>query len=163
MSSAPSNIIPAWQQFCSFQHPDRSKPSKSVPSQRPAEQESLPKLHHIPLWPKVCAEDGQAPIWAAFGNSRLGDIYFVAPNKMNAQMYREVLRHHLKKSMETWTQSRTICVYPAASNHQELAKNIGRRWKELARDTSTCRNWPSQWKQGLTPSSMPMATSPSTK
>ena len=40
-------------------------------------------------------------IWAAFGNSRLGDIYFVAPNKkINAQMYRQVLRHHLKKSME---------------------------------------------------------------
>ena len=40
-------------------------------------------------------------IWGSFGNSRLGDLYFVEANaKMNAQMYKTVLQRHLKKSME---------------------------------------------------------------
>ena len=39
-------------------------------------------------------------IWAAFGNGRLGRLYFVAKNqKMNADMYREVLRKHLRPSL----------------------------------------------------------------
>ena len=37
----------------------------------------------------------------SFGNSRLGNLYFVEANaKMNAQMYKTVLQRHLKKSME---------------------------------------------------------------
>ena len=40
-------------------------------------------------------------IWGSFGNSRLGNLYFVEANaKMNAQMYKEVLQRHLKRSME---------------------------------------------------------------
>ena len=36
-------------------------------------------------------------IWTAFGNSKLGSLYFVKPNaKMNAEMYIEVLEKHLK-------------------------------------------------------------------
>ena len=39
-------------------------------------------------------------IWAAFGNGKVGRLYFVAKNqKMNAEMYREVLQKHLKASM----------------------------------------------------------------
>ncbi len=40
-------------------------------------------------------------VWAAFGNSRLGKLHFVPQNaKMNAVMYREVLRRHLKSSLK---------------------------------------------------------------
>ena len=40
-------------------------------------------------------------IWGSFGNSRLGNLYFVEANaKMNAQMCKEVLQRHLKRSME---------------------------------------------------------------
>ena len=39
-------------------------------------------------------------IWASFGKSWLGSLYFVKPNvKMNAEMYFEVIEKHLKKSM----------------------------------------------------------------
>ena len=39
-------------------------------------------------------------IWGAFGNSKLGRLYFVEHNaKMNAAMYKEVLQKHLKASM----------------------------------------------------------------
>ena len=123
-------------------------------------------------------------IWGCFGNGRLGDIYFVQHNaKMNAQMYTEVLRKHLRKSMaktgcsvfmqdgapchkarsvmqwledhdvsvlewvgqspdanaieNMWTKlKRIIRRYPAPSNLDELARNIKRGWKELARDTT---------------------------
>ena len=101
---------------------------------------------------------------------------------MNAQMYREVLQRHLKRSLEKtgcnlfmqdgapchkarsimawlsdhnvpvlewvgqscdmnlkenlWTKLKQIIRgYPAASNLQELSKNIRRGWKELGRDT----------------------------
>ena len=40
-------------------------------------------------------------IWASFGNSKLGRLYFVAPNeKMNAAMYHSVLKRHLKRSLK---------------------------------------------------------------
>ena len=40
-------------------------------------------------------------IWAAFGNSKLGRLYFVEQNaKMNAAMYKTVLQRHLKASMK---------------------------------------------------------------
>ena len=40
-------------------------------------------------------------IWAAFGNSGLGSLYFVKPNaNMNAEMYIEVLEKHLKNLRE---------------------------------------------------------------
>ena len=39
-------------------------------------------------------------IWAAFGNSKLGRLFFVEQNaKMNAAMYKMVLQKHLKASM----------------------------------------------------------------
>ena len=40
-------------------------------------------------------------IWAAIGNGKVGSIYFVAPNeKMNAAMYKDVLRRHLTRSFK---------------------------------------------------------------
>ena len=40
-------------------------------------------------------------ILAAFGNGKLGDLYFVEQNaKMNAKMYKEVLQKHLKRSLK---------------------------------------------------------------
>ena len=40
-------------------------------------------------------------IWGAFGNGKLGRLYFVAKNqKMNAEMYQSVLRKHLKASLK---------------------------------------------------------------
>ena len=40
-------------------------------------------------------------IWGCFGNSQLGDLYFVEANaKMNAEMYKQVLRRHLKRSLQ---------------------------------------------------------------
>ena len=40
-------------------------------------------------------------IWAGFGNGKLGRLYFVAKNqKMNAEMYRQVLSKHLKASLK---------------------------------------------------------------
>ena len=40
-------------------------------------------------------------IWASFGNGKLGELYFVEPNsKMNAKMYQEVLRRHLRRSFD---------------------------------------------------------------
>ena len=40
-------------------------------------------------------------IWAAFGNSKLGRLFFVEQNaKMNAAMYKMVLQKHLKASMK---------------------------------------------------------------
>ena len=122
-------------------------------------------------------------IWGSFGNGRLGDIYFVQKNeKMNAQMYTNVLQKHLHRSMaktgcsvfmqdgapchkaksvmkwlddqdvsvlewvgqspdanpieNAWTKLKSIIrKYPAASNLDELTKNIKRGWKELGRDT----------------------------
>ena len=41
------------------------------------------------------------------------------------------------ENLWTWLRS-IICGYLAAFNHQELPKIICRRWKELARDQSTC-------------------------
>ena len=39
-------------------------------------------------------------VWAAFGNSKLGQLYFVEKNaKMNAAMYQQVLQRHLKPSL----------------------------------------------------------------
>ena len=40
-------------------------------------------------------------VWGAFGNGKIARLYFVAHNqKMNAAMYLEVLRKHLKASLK---------------------------------------------------------------
>ena len=122
-------------------------------------------------------------IWASFGNGKLGELYFVAPNsKMNASTYKHVLQKHLRRSMArtgctifmqdgapchtactilAWLEEsgipvldwvgqscdmnpienkwgrlkRIIATYPAASNLAELAKNIKKAWRVLAKDT----------------------------
>ena len=39
-------------------------------------------------------------IWGSFGNGKLGRLYFVAKNqKMNAEMYKDVLKKHLRPSL----------------------------------------------------------------
>ena len=40
-------------------------------------------------------------IWAAIGNGKVGRLYFVAGNqKVNSEIYQEILRRHLKASKE---------------------------------------------------------------
>ena len=103
-------------------------------------------------------------IWAAFGNGKLGRLYFVEKNaKMNAEMYKRVLQKHLKpslnitgcsifmqdgapchtaKSIKAWFADQDVNVldWVGQSCHLNPIENLWTRLKSLIRKMPACSN-----------------------
>ena len=69
-------------------------------TQRRVRRSSSVSRYHPNFIVRTTKHPPKLMVWAAFGNSKLGRLYFVEKNaKMNAAMYRQVLERHLKASL----------------------------------------------------------------